>query len=64
MEKQIFGGLIEFQSEDEFLELTKKLDVPNSLGIIEAAIKYGQKSGFYSLEESHALYKSLIVLKK
>jgi hypothetical protein len=62
--ENIFGGLIEFKSKEEFDSFIDKIDNESALSIIEMSILYGQQNGLYSLEESHSLYKCLSKLKE
>ncbi len=62
--ENIFGGLIEFKSKNEFDSFIDDMDVNSAIQIIETSISYGQQSGLYTLEESHTLYKCLSKLKE
>jgi hypothetical protein len=62
--ENIFGGLIEFKSKEEFDSFIDKIDNESALSVIEMSILYGQQNGLYSLEESHSLYKCLSKLKE
>jgi hypothetical protein len=62
--ENIFGGLIEFKSKEEFNSFIENVDNNSALQIIEASITYGLQNGLYSLEESHSLYKCLTKLKE
>lgn len=62
--ENIFGGLIEFKSKNEFDSFTDGMDTASTIQIIEASIMYGQQNGLYTLEESHILYKCLSKLKE
>ena len=62
--KAMFGGLFEFESEDDLSFFVENMDKMGSIKIIEIAIEYGQKNGLYSLQESHCLYKCLTKLKE
>jgi len=62
--KSIFGGLIEFESQEKLTEFAEGLDVPTSIKILEASAEYGMKNGVYSLEEAYCLYMCLNNLKK
>jgi hypothetical protein len=62
--ENIFGGLIEFKSKEEFDSFIDKIDNESALSVIEMSILYGQQNGLYSLEESHSLYKCLTKLKE
>jgi hypothetical protein len=60
----IFGGLLEFETEDQFDEFLKNIDEDNSLKIIELAIEYAYRNGLYSQPETYCIYKSLKKLKQ
>jgi hypothetical protein len=62
--ENIFGGLIEFKSKNEFNSFIDEMDTISTIQIIEASIMYGQQNGLYTLEESHILYKCLSKLKE
>ena len=62
--ENIFGGLIEFKSKNEFDSFIDEMDTISTIQIIEASIMYGQQNGLYTLEESHILYKCLSKLKE
>jgi hypothetical protein len=61
--ENIFGGLIQFENEQEFNNFTDTMDISDAIKIIESCIVYCQQNGGFNLEESHILYKSLIKLK-
>lgn len=60
----IFGGLLEFESEEQFDEFLKNISEDNSLKIIELAIEYAFRNGIYSQPETYCIYKSLKKLKQ
>jgi hypothetical protein len=62
--ENIFGGLIEFKSKNEFDSFIENISKEDALQIVEASISYGQQNGLYTLEESHSLYKCLTKLKQ
>ena len=62
--KSIFGGLIEFESQEKLTEFAEGLDTPTTVKVIEASVEYGLKNGLYSLEEAYCLYMCLNNLKK
>lgn len=59
----IFGGLIEFESQREFNTFVNKMTKEDSMKIIELALEYGTKTGFFTMEENVAIYNSLQNLK-
>lgn len=62
--ENIFGGLIEFPSENEFDEFTNNIDSDNALAIIEKAIEYGYQKNLFTMSETYFIYKSLKKLKE
>lgn len=62
--EHIFGGLVEFNTKEEFESFIETMDKESALNIIEAALTYGQQNGLYGFEESHTLYKCLTKLKE
>lgn len=62
--ENIFGGLIEFDTQKQFDDFVESMDEPHALKIVEVAIKYGLNNGLYSMEEVHCLYKCLSKLKE
>ena len=59
-----FGGLLEFD-ENENIELSmNEIDYEQAIKIIETAITYAVKSGVYNLSESYVLYKCLSKTKE
>lgn len=63
MKNQIFGGLVEFESQSKLTEFVETMDIKTSIKVIEASMEYGVKSGLYTLEEAYCLYKCLLTLK-
>ena len=59
----IFGGLIEFDAENEFEEFVKDINEKNALSIIEKAIEYGHQNNLYTVQETYFIYKCLKKLK-
>lgn len=59
----IFGGLIEFNDKKEFVEFMDDIDERNAVKLIETSINYALKSGLFDLDESYAIYKSLLKIK-
>jgi hypothetical protein len=62
--ENIFGGLIEFESEKEFDEYMKNMSSKESLVIIEKAIEYAYMNNLYSQQETYCIYKSIKKLKE
>jgi hypothetical protein len=60
----IFGGLIEFEDKNELVDFVEKVDITDSINLIEVALNYSQQSGIFTIEESHIIYKSLKKLKE
>jgi len=63
MKKAIFGGLIEFESQEKLKEFIENIDSQMSVKIIEGAMEYGLKSGLFNLEEAYCMYNCLNVIK-
>lgn len=61
--ESIFGGLIEFEAENEFEEFVKDINEKNALSIIEKAIEYGHQNNLYTVQETYFIYKCLKKLK-
>lgn len=61
--ENIFGGLIEFETENEFDEFVKGINEKNALSIIEKAIEYGHHNNLYTVQETYFIYKCLKKLK-
>jgi hypothetical protein len=61
--ENIFGGLIEFESEKEFDEYMKKMTPRESLVIIEKAIEYAYMNNLFTQQETYCIYKSIKNLK-
>jgi hypothetical protein len=62
--ESIFGGLIEFDAENEFEEFVKDINKKNALSIIEKAIEYGHQNNLYTVQETYFIYKCLKKLKE
>jgi hypothetical protein len=62
--ENIFNGLIQFESAEEFNEFVNKIDKGNALMIIEKQIEYFQRGGAFTLLESATLLKCLNKLKE
>ena len=61
--ENIFGGLIEFESEKEFDEFLNKMDVDSSITIIEKSLEYAHNQNVFSVPETYFIYKSLKKIK-
>ena len=62
--KEIFGGLIEFESQSKLVEFSESIDKNGSIKVIEMSIEYGLKNGVYSLDEAYCLFMCLNKLKE
>ena len=62
--ENIFNGLIEFETREEFTKFVDNIDKVNALTIIEKQIEYFQQSGGFTLLEATTLYKCLTKLKE
>lgn len=62
--ESLFGGLFGFESKDNLEDFVSKIDKESALKIIELSLLYALKSGLYSFEESHIIYKCLNKIKK
>lgn len=62
--ENIFGGLIEFESESEFDKFISEMDVNEAVSIIERAIEYAHKQDVYNVQETYFIYKTLKTLKQ
>ena len=61
--ESIFGGLIEFNTENDFDEFVKDINEKNALSIIEKALEYGHHNNLYTVQETYFIYKCLKKLK-
>jgi hypothetical protein len=61
--ESIFGGLIEFDTENDFDEFVKDINEKNALSIIEKAFEYGHHNNLYTVQETYFIYKCLKKLK-
>jgi len=59
-----FGGLVEFESRDEFDKFIDNIDVKNSIMLLETSITYALKAGAFDLSEAYILYKCLSKIKE
>ena len=55
--ESIFGGLIEFNTENDFDEFVKDINEKNALSIIEKAFEYGHHNNLYTVQETYFIYK-------
>jgi hypothetical protein len=62
--ESIFGGLIQFESDNEFDEFMRNMGGLDSLKIIETAIEYAYQNNVYTQQETYCIYKSLKKLKE
>jgi hypothetical protein len=62
--ENIFGGLLEFPTTEDFEKFIDSIDKESSVKILELSILYAQQNGLYNLSESHCLYKCLKKLKE
>jgi hypothetical protein len=57
--KELFGGLVNFDTPVKLVECARTMDDKMSVKIIEASLEYGVKDGLYTLEEAYLLYEAL-----
>lgn len=62
--ENIFNGMIEFDSMEEFSDFMENIDKENAIKIIEKQIEYFQKEGAFTLLESATLLKCLNKIKE
>ena len=62
--ESIFGGLIEFEDENDFDDFVKGIDSSNALSIIEKSIEYAHHNNLYTVQETYFIYKCLKKLKE
>jgi len=62
--KNLFGGLVEFEDNEDLEIVINNLNVKYSLVLIEQAITYALKSGAFDLTESYVLYKCISKIKE
>jgi hypothetical protein len=62
--ESIFGGLIEFESTEEFDNFVFKMDKNQALLVLTKSLEFCQQNGVYNLMEANALYKCLNKLKE
>jgi len=56
---KIFGGIIEFENDEELEDFLKNIDDVNSFKVIEAAIEYAYMRGIFTQSETYVIYKSM-----
>jgi hypothetical protein len=61
--ENIFGGMIEFQNEEEFESFVSEINQENAFKIIEKAIEYAYLNNMFTVQETYVIYKSLKKLK-
>ena len=59
-----FGGLVEFDSKEEFEKFMETIDFKKALIVLETSITYALKSGAFDLSEAYILYKCLTKIKE
>jgi len=59
----IFGGLVQFESREQFNNFVETINDENSIKLIETALLFSLKNGLFSFEESHIIYECLNKLK-
>lgn len=62
--ENIFGGLIEFDTQKDFDSFVESLDKESAIKIIEVGINYALSNGLYSMGETFCLYKCISKLKE
>ena len=62
--ENIFGGLIEFDTQKDFDYFVESLDKESAIKIIEVGINYALSNGLYSMGETFCLYKCISKLKE
>ena len=60
--ENIFNGLIEFDSMEDFSDFMDNIDKENAIKIIEKQIEYFQKGGAFTLLESATLLMVIEVI--
>jgi hypothetical protein len=61
--ENIFGGLIEFESEKDFDDFLTKMDIGSALSIIEKSLEFAHNQNVFSVPETYFIYKSLKKIK-
>jgi hypothetical protein len=62
--ENIFGGLIEFNTQKDFDNFVESLDKESAIKILEVGINYALSNGLYSMGETFCLYKCISKLKE
>lgn len=62
--ENIFGGLIEFDTQKDFEDFIDSLDKESALKIIEVGLNYAISNGVYTMGENFCLYKCISKLKE
>lgn len=61
--ENIFGGLIEFESEKELQSFIFEMSNKDAISLIEKALEFSHKNNIYTLQETYVICESLKVLK-
>lgn len=61
--QNIFGGLIEFESEKDFDRFLDETDNNNLLSVIERSLEFAQSQNIFSIRETYFIYKCLKKIK-
>jgi hypothetical protein len=61
--ENIFGGLVEFESEKEFDEFLNEMSQESAISIIEKSLEYAHNQNVFSIPEIYFIYKSLKKIK-
>lgn len=61
--ENIFGGLIEFESEKDFDQFLDETDNNNLLTVIERSLEFAQSQNIFSIQETYFIYKCLKKIK-
>jgi hypothetical protein len=62
--ENIFGGLIEFENEEQFDNFMLSIDKESAIKVIETAIEFAYRNNMFSVQETYCIYKSLKKLKE
>lgn len=60
----MFDGLFEYENDEKLETFINSADKETALKMIELSIVHCQQNGFYTIEESHLIYKMLNKLKE
>lgn len=55
---------ISLENDEKYLQLIENIDKKTALLIVDTALQVAQSNGVFSIQESHAIYESLEILKK